>query len=204
MACLTAVELALLPLLLHQRSLDLADFIDEIPLGYRLARTPKQFLVGFDAPGEVISGDRGGRWSSLLAFWFVWSRGDDRERRAALVGLAVGGTLLVTTALLALVGVDYFDTRNVLVAWPPLALAVAAGLGARRAGRAGRGRGAAARRAGRVRPSCSSTTTRSLQRDDWRGVADALDDDHPLSRARSWSLRSRRRRRSPCTRRSGS
>ena len=52
------VELAHLPLLLHQRSLDLADFIDEIPLGYRLARTPKQFLVGFDAPGEAISGDR--------------------------------------------------------------------------------------------------------------------------------------------------
>ena len=48
----------MLPLLLHQRSLDLADFIDEIPLGYRIARTPKQFLVGFDAPGEVVSRDR--------------------------------------------------------------------------------------------------------------------------------------------------
>ena len=32
-------------------------------------------------------------------------------------------------------GVDYFDTRNVLVAWPPLVVAVAAGLGARRAAR---------------------------------------------------------------------
>ena len=54
-AGVTAVELALLPLLLHQRSQDLADFIDDISLGYRLLRAPKQFLVGFDAPGEVVS-----------------------------------------------------------------------------------------------------------------------------------------------------
>ncbi len=116
----------------------------------------------------------------LLAFWFVWSRGDDRERRAAVVGLTIGGTLLVTTALLALVGVDYFDTRNVLIAWPPLALAVAAGLGARRAGRAG------AVAAVTLAVLSASTvvfvaTSQSLQRDNWRGVADALDDDHPLT-----------------------
>src|SRR6185503_881103 len=108
-AALAAVELALLPLLLHQRSLNLADYIDEIPLSYRLARTPKQFLVGFDAPGEVISAIVASALV-LLAFWFLWSRGDDRERRAAGVGLAVGGILLVVTALLAVVGVDYFDT----------------------------------------------------------------------------------------------
>lgn len=176
---LTVVELALMPLLLHQRSLNLADFIDEIPLTYRLARTPKQFLVGFDAPGEVISAIAASALV-LLAFWFVWSRGDDRERRAAVIGLAVGGILLVTTALLAVVGVDYFDTRNVLVAWAPLALAVAAGFGARRVGRAG------VIAAVVLAVLSASTvlfvaTSESLQRDNWRGVADALDDDHPLA-----------------------
>ncbi len=63
-----------------------------------------------------------------------------------LIGAVVGGTLLVTTALLAVIGVDYLDTRNVLVAWPPLALAVAAGLGARRSGQARIGGGRRARR----------------------------------------------------------
>jgi hypothetical protein len=177
--CVTVVELALMPLLLHQRSLNLADFIDEIPLGYRLARTPKQFLVGFDAPGEVISAIAAIALV-LLAFWFVWSRGDDRERRAAGVGLAIGGALLVTTALLAIVGVDYFDTRNVLIAWLPLALAVAAGLGARRAGRAG------LVAAGALALLSASTvvfvaTSESLQRDNWRGVAEALEKNHSAS-----------------------
>ena len=178
---LAAVQLAHLPLLLHQRSLNLADFIDEIPLGYRLGRTPKQFLVGFDAPGEVISAIAAGL-IVLFAFWLIWSRGDDRERRAAVVGLTVGGTLLVTTALLAVAGVDYFDTRNVVIAWAPLALAVAAGLGARRAGRAG-----VAAAVALVVISGSTVlfvaTRESLQRDNWRGVAAALGDDPAKPRA---------------------
>ena len=173
-AGIAAVELALLPLLLHQRSLDLADFIDQIPLGYRIARTPKQFLVGFDAPGEAVAAILAGLVVAF-AFWLVWSRGDDRERRAALVGLGVGGTLLVGTTLLALIGVDYLDTRNVLVAWPPLALAVAAGLGARAAGRAGLAATGALVVLGAFTVVLVNTDA-TLQRDDWRGVAHALGD----------------------------
>ena len=180
-APLVAIELAHLPLLLHQRSLDLADFIDQIPLSYRLGRTPKQFLVGFDAPGEVISGIAAGL-IVLLALWFVWSRGQHRERRAALIGLTVGGALLVTPGLLAVVGVDYFDTRNVLVAWPPIALAIAAGLGARRSGRAGLA--AAVVLAALGGSTVLFVATReTLQRDDWRGVAAALPADAPTPRA---------------------
>jgi len=171
-AGLAAVELAHLPLLLHQRSLELADFIDDTALGYRLARTPKQFLVGFDAPGEAISAVAAGVLV-VFALWLVWSRGDERERRAALIGAVIGGTLLAATVLLAVIGVDYFDTRNVLVAWPPLALAVAAGLGARRAAVPGLAA------AGAIALIGASTvlfvaTRESLQRDDWRGVAAAL------------------------------
>ena len=171
-AGLVAVELAHLPLLLHQRSLDLADFIDQIPLGYRVARTPKQFLVGFDAPGEVITAIVA-CGLALLAFWLAWSRGDDRERRAALIGAVVGGTLLATTALLGVLGVDYLDTRNVLVAWPPLALAIAAGLGARRSGRVGLAAAVVL-----VAVGASTVffvmTRAEYQRDDWRDVAVAV------------------------------
>ncbi len=173
-AGLAVVELAHLPLLLHQRSRDLADFIDDISLGYRFARTPKQFLVGFDAPGEVISAIVAGALV-LVALWLVWSRGDDRERRAAVTGLVVGGALLVATALLAVVGVDYFDTRNVLVAWLPLAVAVAAGFGARHSGRTGLVAVVALALVG-ASTVVFVATRESLQRDDWRGAASALDD----------------------------
>lgn len=178
---LAAVQAALMPLLLHQRSLDLADFIDEIPLGYRLARTPKQFLVGFDAPGEVVSAIVAGLLV-LFALWLVWSRGEQRERRAARIGLIVGSALLAVPALLAVAGTDHFDTRNVLAAWPPLAVAVAAGLGARRAGTAGLVATVAL-------VVVTSTTvvfvaTRSdLQRDNWRGVAEALGEPRTKPRA---------------------
>jgi hypothetical protein len=180
-AGLAAVELAHLPLLLHQRSRGLADYIDDISLGYRLGRTPKQLLVGFDAPAEVVGAVAAGALV-LVALWLVWSRGDDRERRAAITGLAIGGTLLIGTTLLAIFGVDYYDTRNVLVAWPPLAVAVAAGFGASRSGKTGL--------AGAVALVVVSGSTvlfvamhEPVQRDDWRGVAAALDDDTVRPRA---------------------
>jgi hypothetical protein len=169
---LAIVELAHLPLLLHQRSLDLADFIDKIPLGYRVARTPKQFLVGFDAPGEVVSAIIAGALV-MFAAWLVWSRGDDRERRAGRIGIVTGGTLLVTTALLAVIGLDYFDTRNVLVAWPPMALAAAAGLGARRSGRLGLAATAALVALG-ASTVVLVAAREELQRDDWRAVGEAV------------------------------
>ncbi len=82
--------------------------------------------------------------------------------------------------LLAIVGVDYFDTRNVVIAWLPLALAVAAGLGARRAGRTGVVAAVAL-----ALLSASTVvfvaTSESLQRDNWRGVAEALDKYHSAS-----------------------
>jgi hypothetical protein len=178
---LAAVELAHLPLLLHQRSQGFADFIDDTSLGYRLVRTPKQFLVGFDAPGEVVSAVIAGALV-VIALWFVWSRGNERERRTARTGLIVGGTLLTGTALLAVGGVDYFDTRNVLVAWPPLALAVAAGLGAEHSGKASLAATLA------LLAASGSTivfvvTQETLQRDDWRDVASALYDDRATPRA---------------------
>ncbi|MDX6646593.1 MAG: mannosyltransferase [Miltoncostaeaceae bacterium] len=178
LGALAAVQAALAPLLLHQRSLDLADFIDDVPLGYRVARTPKQLLVGFDAPGEVASAVVAGLLVAFAA-WLVWTRGDDRERRAARIGLVVGAVVLVIPAL---AGPDYFDTRNVVVGWLPLAVAVAAGLGARGAGRAGLAAAAA------LTLVCGSTvvfvaTNRTLQRDDWRGVAEALEPADATPRA---------------------
>ena len=89
----------------------------------------------------------------------------------------------MATTLLALIGVDYLDTRNVLVAWPPLALAVAAGLGARAAGTAG-ACGGRQRSSRSVRSPLSLVNAdATLQRDDWRGVAEALGEPQAEPRA---------------------
>ena len=49
-----AVGLALLPLAIHQQRLDLASFIRSTALPYRLLRSVKQFLTGFEAPLEIL------------------------------------------------------------------------------------------------------------------------------------------------------
>ena len=199
---LAVVELAHLPLLLHQRSLDLADFIDEIPLGYRVARTPKQFLVGFDAPGEVISAIVAGALV-VLALWLVWSRGDDRERRAALIGAVVGGTLLVDDGAAR-------PDRGRLPRHAQRARRLAAARAGRRR-RAGRtpqraaraGGGRRARRARRLdggvrdRRARSSSATTGVT---WRA---ALGEQRRAARRRRHA-RSRPRSRSRCTRPSSS
>ena len=75
--------------------------------------------------------------------------------------------------VVAAVVTDYFDTRNLLATWPALALVVAAGFGAARAGRWG-----AAGLIGLVVLSlvCIANVIRDpdFQRDNWRGAVQAL------------------------------
>ena len=74
---------------------------------------------------------------------------------------------------MALLGADYYLSRYVLAAWLPLALVVAAGFGAMRAGRIGIAAVCLACAVG-VFVVVSVDTRPEFQRDDWRGVARAL------------------------------
>jgi mannosyltransferase len=164
-----AVAAALLPLALHQQSLDLASFIRAAPIGYRIARAPKQFLVGFDAPLEVTL--------SIVAvaiavagLAFAARRLRDRVGVRLAAGLAGAGVAI--PILLALVDLDYFDTRNLVMVWLPFTIAAAAGLvlGAPRIGAAG----VALLAAIGVAAVIGIDVTANWQRDDWRGAARAL------------------------------
>lgn len=108
----------------------------ELPLRTRLEQVARQLLVGFQPPATgraaVVAGAAAAAGLLLLAL-----RGGRRERSAAAVAGAVGAGAVGLPALLAVGGVDYLDSRNVIAATVPLAIVVAAGLGARRAGLAG-------------------------------------------------------------------
>jgi len=163
---------ALIPLALRQRSNSGAAFIEESSLGSRAAQAAKQFVVGFDAPAELVATLAGlalvGAGIALLAF-----RADPAERRGARVALAIGVIAIALPLALAIAGVDYFLTRNLIAAALPLAVALAAGLGARRAGRAGLG-AAVALSALSLGIVVAVAAEPSFQRDDWRGAAQAL------------------------------
>ena len=171
-AALVAVSAALVPLLVEQRRMNLTSFITEQSLIGRLLRVPKQFVVGYDAPVDtvltVVAGCLVG-----VGLWLVYARLVERERRAVRVCATIAGVAIGLPLLLALVGADYLDTRNVLMAWLPAMLIPAIGFGARHAGRTGILAAAGLAAIG-LFITISIWANPRYQRDDNRGLAHAI------------------------------
>jgi uncharacterized membrane protein len=169
---LTAV--ALVPLALHQGDHVPRPWTDLFSLRQQSSQAAQQFLVGLTWTGFthrvavpvlavlVLAG------VALLA-----RRGAGAERRAALPVAAVAGAALLVPLAIGLVADNYVAARNLLAALPLLFVLVALGAAGRAGGRAG---------LAIVATTCVLFTALTvamnadsdLQRDDWRGVADAL------------------------------
>jgi 4-amino-4-deoxy-L-arabinose transferase-like glycosyltransferase len=172
-----AVGLALLPLALHQRDVVGADWIAEGEAGglaVRVARIPVEFLTGHHPPHHVLlavlsAGLALGSAALLLR------RRSKPARDAAAVPFAIGSLVIVVPAAMAVAGVDYIVTRNVIVAMVPLAIVVALGVTA-----PGIGRWAVALPTGlcvigAVAVIAIASDVR-YQRDDWRAAARAIEE----------------------------
>jgi hypothetical protein len=146
-----------------------------------VAQVPKQWLVGYDAPAETLV-VIAAAVLSLVAVWLAFTRAEGPERRALRLGGTLGLTVLAIAFVLALAGGDYYLSRYLLAAWLPLALVLAAGMGARRSGRLGVAV-ATAICALSVFVVVSVDARPELQRDDWRGVARAMGEPDPHGRA---------------------
>lgn len=163
---------ALLPLLLSQASNHGADFIQASSLGKRMAQVPKQFLIGFDAPAELLL-TAGAGLLALLGAGLLVVRASPEDRRAIRPVVLIAGAAAVVPAVLAIAGVDYLIARNLLPALVPALAVLAAGFAAERAGRLGVA-GVAGLCAVSVAAVIGVATTSGYQRDDWRGVARQL------------------------------
>lgn len=171
-----AVGLALLPLALHQRGLDLANYLRDISLAGRLARVPKQFLVGFEGPVELGFAVAAG----VLALTGVLLalRANRHERSGAFVA----AVLALTALLLPLpIDPDTFGTRNSLAVWLPATIVVATGFAAVR--RRGVGLALAlALCAIAFATTFVVNTNQTYGREDWRGAAEAIGPPPPGGR----------------------
>ncbi|MDQ6777105.1 MAG: glycosyltransferase family 39 protein [Actinomycetota bacterium] len=170
-----AVAVALVPLALAQRGTGHADYISQGSLTTRLVQVPKQFLTGYASPSQAIT-------SALTALLCAAGalallvRSGAHVRKQALIPLAVGLACVLIPAGLALVGVDFLNTRNVLPALPALIVVVAIGLGtleSRAVAIALRGSLAIVL----IVVVAIVDTQPRYQRDDWRGVSRALGSD---------------------------
>lgn len=131
-----AVSAPLLPLLLHQAAHGGGDWIGTIALGERLRGVGEQFVVG--ATGVKVEHAATVAGALVCAgLLLLVVRAGGSERRGGLLALAVGGAAVAIPIALAFVGPDYVLDKNLLPALVPLGVAVAAGMGAHRAGAAG-------------------------------------------------------------------
>lgn len=167
-----AVGGALLPYALGQRATGHANWIAAAPLTRRLGQLIPEFVAGFALPANAVLEPLAVALAVLgIALALALASGPERRVAAICGGVALAG--MIVNLLVVALGFDYLLTRNLLELWPPAALAVAAGLAARRAGRAGIAATVALCAIG-VAGVVDFDTTRSLQRPDWRVVARAL------------------------------
>jgi mannosyltransferase len=158
---------ALAPIALHQAQGKNNNWIASFGLAGRLRDAGLAFLVGETGllkhalvPIALV----------VTAVGLLLLRGGIREKRGAVVALAVGGGGVMLALAFAAAGQDFVLGRNLLPALIPLALVVAAGIAAPRAGWLGVGVGAVL--VAYLFAFCVYADFRpALQRDDWRSVA---------------------------------
>jgi mannosyltransferase len=170
-ALVLAVGAALVPLALAQRGTGHADYIAQGSLGARVLQVPKQLLLGYASPVQTVTGLLA---AACLLAGAVWPlAGVAATRRRALTPILVGVAGVLAPVALALVGVDFLDTRNLLPVLPALAVAAAVGFAAPEGWRRGRILAGAVVVLSLVVVVLVDLSPR-YQRDDWRGAAQAL------------------------------
>jgi mannosyltransferase len=177
-----AVGAALIPLAVAQEGTGRRNLFT----GVSLARRALDALFGFFAnpePGAVAGAPSvrhlrdlavlGGLAVVTIAVVTLLRSGSRRERLGALAIAAVGTAALATPFLLAAIGIDFVDPRNLIASLPALLIAAGIGLGCRRAGRLGTiaATGAVLVFSGVLAAAYESS---QMQRPDWRGAAAAI------------------------------
>lgn len=148
-------------------------WIEGVPLTSRLAQVPKQFLIGLYSPQEILTTALDGLLA-LAALALLVRRGAAEEHRRALTMALMALFALLIPAALAVTHIeDVFNGRNVMATWVPWAVLLACGVGFARAGRAGALLGGAICVLSAL-VIAGVNLIPGYQRDDWRGVAQAL------------------------------
>lgn len=167
------VGIALVPLALRQRADGKTDWIEAASLTSRIAESAKQFLVGLYGPLEILTAVAAGLLA-IGAILLLLAVGEEHERRGARDIAIVAITAITLPLLLALAHVlDVFDGRNVIAAWSPWAILIAAGLGVARAPRVGTMLGVGLSVLS-LAVIVGVNAIPGYQRDDWRSAAHAL------------------------------
>ena len=176
-AVLGLVGIAEIPLAVHQRSQVATDYISSIPLGHRVLWLGEDLVTGLvtalDTTAERLLAATGGLAVIAALGLFMRAPPARPARRAAALAAGVGAAAIVLPLLLALAGLDFLNTRNLILACLPLLLALAVAVSFPRTGLGGAAAAALLCALG-VAATAYAAADESLHRDDWRGIARAL------------------------------
>ena len=161
--------------MLHQAEDDRAGFISGQPFGTRVIQVPKQLLIGYSSPAQLATGIAV-TLLFLVGVWLVVKRGSERERSRARLAALVAAVVIAVPLVLAIGGLDYLITRNLIAAAVPVLLIAAIGFATARAGRLGLG-ACAALVAISVGVYIGQEADRAYQRDNWRDAISKLGDE---------------------------
>lgn len=164
------VGAALIPLLLFQKAHVPRPWTSTFTVLDQIKAIAQSFLVGITwTPLTHRVGVAVLAVLAVAAVFALWRGGQPEERRAGLLLAGLAVISVGVPVVISLAGTNYLAPRNVLYAWPMLALLVALGAGRRSAGRLS----AAAALAGCA--VCAAVAvavplTPALQRPDWRDL----------------------------------
>ena len=120
----------LLPLALQQQAHGHADWISNAPILGRLAVTPLQFLVGFDLTGAAIPVAGLAILAALVGLArLAQPRPEGEGPSPRLMAMLLSATVALPFGL-SLIGLDYLDPRNLIVAVVPALILLAMGFAA--------------------------------------------------------------------------
>jgi mannosyltransferase len=172
-APIAATAAALAPLVLYQRVHGGGGWIGATAFGDRLRHVPYFFAVGLAGTEHRRLVLAAAACIFALAVFFVARRTAAPLRSGALLALAIGAAAVLIPLAATALGSDYVLDRNLLPAWLPLVVGVAAGLSTRRAGAIGLGV-LAAICAAFLAIDARVAADPHYQRDPWRTTAHAL------------------------------
>ncbi len=158
--------LALAPLALAQR--DNPRWIAGSSFVRRLLDVPAIFLAG-PQPSVALAAVPLGL-ASLAVLVAAGRRWEALARRSAMIVGSIGASVIAVPLLAVVAGADFFLARNVIFAWPPLAIVLAAALGSLRPGTlATLGAGAFVVAGAAIVVATAHQS--KFGREDWRGAA---------------------------------
>jgi hypothetical protein len=181
-AAVAVVQAAVLPLAINDTSHPLLGWIKQFPLSIRIKQVPVDFGLStlYQSP-VVTDGLLGAAVLAAIVLILLRWGGEERQRRGAGIAAVIGAVVLLAPLALAEFGRDYYVVRNLIGAWIPLAVVVAAACTVPRAPAAGAAL-AAVLLGSFVYALVRIDREQQYQRPDWRGVAAALG-NAPATRA---------------------